>query len=277
MADADDACISIQQRRVFVQIMQGGIVQPIPLCLGPAGEMAFIAGPPRRGVFLGIAIGIGPFHIGIAHHVPDRLGGFGQGPRGALRQPAEPAGPGALSRQGWGKLTAIRAGDTFIRARPAPAIIGNPGSGGAQKQDRRAGRGCGAADEDQVMLLHRFRPSPSGQRDQIAARCPIRRDVETVGHRPTASVDRAILGRFVIHARQTMRGEDRHLRWPISCDLQIPAVRRGADPQSDRVARGIAEPVRIGPYLQHFGVAGRADIVIVQNMPRPSPAARCRV
>ena len=98
MADHDGAGMVVQQIGAGLQIMLGDKIQIIARRLGPAGEMPFIAGPTVRGIFLGIVIGIRPFHLGVSHHVVGVWRLLGQGARGALGQFAESAQPRALGR-----------------------------------------------------------------------------------------------------------------------------------------------------------------------------------
>lgn len=151
--DEDRAGVACQAVGVGIKVVERGKVQIIARCFGPAGEMAFIAGPTARGVFLGIAIGIGPFHIRITRHLAVFRRLFRQGAGGTGWQLAKAARPRALGGHHRGKFVPARSGDPFVMVRPAPAIIGQPCAGGADQHIRRARQMSGAADQDQVVFL----------------------------------------------------------------------------------------------------------------------------
>ena len=66
MSDEYGAGIGPQDVWLAFQIVLGDHVKGKTLCLGPDDEVAFVAGPAGIGITQAVAVGIGPFLVGIA-------------------------------------------------------------------------------------------------------------------------------------------------------------------------------------------------------------------
>ena len=96
MSDKDRAAVVIEHIRHADKVMLCDDIECVPLAVRPSREVTFVAGPAGGRIFLGIAIGICPFHIGVAHHLSRARSQVADSPRRAFGQFAEPPCPWTL-------------------------------------------------------------------------------------------------------------------------------------------------------------------------------------
>ena len=224
-------------------------------------------------------MGIGPFLIGVAGHGARLRRGFGKGARRPFGQPAEAARPWPPGGEHRRETVALRARQALIGVGTAPAVVGDPGAGGAQQQNR--GRRCPrrAAQDEEMVFFDPLAAPPSGERDEVTARQPVLGDREGMGDRPAAAGHRAVFGRLVPGAFQAFDQQHRLAGDTVAGDFQVPEGGGGRDPQREPLSRPIAETIRVAPDLQRLRIARRPDIAVVKDVARPAPGIgrrRCR-
>ena len=100
VADEDDAVVAVEKLGLEMQFVLAGEIDRVACPLGPAEEMAVVARPAGRGVFLGMAGGVGPFHMRIARRGQRRQRDLQRHAWRLRRQPHEAAGERALDADG---------------------------------------------------------------------------------------------------------------------------------------------------------------------------------
>ena len=110
--------------------------------------------------------------------------------------------------------------------------------------------------------------------DQIATGAPVVRHGKARAFGPVAAGDGTIGWRVVMPARQVINPQQRLIGRTVSPHLERPAFRGGRDMQHHLVSGGMGHARGITPDFQYAGIPGRADIIMVKDMPRASACAR---
>ena len=174
MPDADHAGIALQQLGTEMQVGLADDVEPVALGLGPGHDMPLEAGPAGRHVFLAVAIGIGPLHVGIARFGIDRRRIEQHGTRRIRWQAHEALGKRPLKAEHRRETITLRAAIALIVVGAAPVVVGRPGGGGGDQQQTAFARLAGPRPDDEDVLVHVRAPGLVRDRaaDDIAARRP---------------------------------------------------------------------------------------------------------
>ena len=190
VADAEDEPRALEHLGVLLEVLRGRDVDAVAVRLRPAREGPLVREPTRPAAPLREAERTRPptephrLPVGLGlHHPPDRLRLDQEAPRErALERHA-----GAARVQGW----------------PTPVVVRVPGRGRQHEQDRRGLRRVGSHDEERVGAF-----VAGGHGDGVVARTPTT-DGDLEGGRPSASVRRCVVGRFVGSAGDALRAPDR--------------------------------------------------------------------
>ena len=252
MADERDAGIAIDQVRAIVQVGLADDVELIAFRFRPHNEVALEAGPARRHVFLGIAIGIGPFHVRVARLGIDRRIVEQHGARRIRRQRDEPPGQRTQRAEDGRKTIAQGAAIALVMVRAAPVIVGRPRCGRGDEQQAAPSPGTFARANDEDVLMHVVACACA---QDVAARGPVHLNGYLERHRPATARDRAVIRRVAPVAGQGLLREHRGRRQSVADDLDIIARGVGADADLHSFARRIGEPVAVAPDAE---VGGRS-------------------
>jgi hypothetical protein len=269
VADDDDAAVGLEQLGADRQVVLGGDVQAVAGALGPVDKVALVAGPAGRGILLAVAVGVGPFHVGIARGRPRRWRLAQRNTRCPFGQGDEAAAPRPLGAEDGREAVAPGSGDAIVVVRSAPIIVGAPGAGGGQQQHIRRPLRRAADEEDMVVLGPRPGGVPAAGDHHIATRRAVARQLQAKGNGPTAADHRAVFGRirpvsFEVLGTVKPVGVD-----AISPDVDVVAGGGGGDVEADIGARRVGEGVTVAPDLQGLWVGIHALVEILADARGP--------
>ncbi|MCY1240775.1 hypothetical protein D9M72_536370 [compost metagenome] len=190
MADEDDAIVAVEDLRVEMKLVLAGEIDGITLAFRPAEEVTVIARPAGRGIFLGIAVGIGPFHVRIARGNRHRRIDFQGHPRSIRGQHDEATAERTFDADGRRILIAVGAGDPLVVVGAAPGVIRGPGAGGRHLQHPARLAASERPNNEQMVAMDRLAvPALGPQRDAIGARRPVFGNLEFEARFPAAADD----------------------------------------------------------------------------------------
>ena len=241
MADEDHAVIAVEDFRREVQLVLARQIDRVAGAFRPAEEVAVIARPAGGGVFLGIAIGIGPFHVRIARGCSRRGVDLQRHAWRVLRQNCEATAERALGADHGRILVASGAGDCpdsgWSRprcCRPSRCRWRRPAGTrpGLRPASGRTMNTWWQVTGLPVAVLCR-------QRDAISARRPVLTDAERMRDRPAATDDGALVGCVLPGGGKAVLRQDRGFGRAVAHDLQPVSGSGRADMQVDRRARRI--------------------------------------
>ena len=204
--------------------------------LSPPCKMPLITRPPGGGIFLGISIGVGPFHIRIPCHLPVPRHPVRHRPRRALGQPTKHTRPRTLQRQGRRERVAFRPCDRLMAIGAAPTIVSLPSRRRTEQHIWGSRRTFRRPDQDDMVFFHHL-PGPFGPKgDNIPSGPPIRTHFEPISHRPSAPNRQGRLWRLVMLSSELRGSQNNLIGLPIPPDLKIPTLRRGRNMEIHRLS-----------------------------------------